>query len=381
MKTRLVSCVGLLIGLSMLVLGAQSDDVRIVAPTDADYVVGPTVFEVSVAPRLGRVTRTVIYVDGLEICRLAGPPWTCTWDAGRGVRQRHVRAVVETDGGGTFSASIRTRAASTIARVEVSAVLVGVSVRDRRQRYVRGLDVSEFSVFEEGTEQPITFFASDDWPSDVLLAVDLSHSMEPHLPEVRAAARALGEALRPVDRLTVAGFNDRLFVLATPEVAAPARMRGLERMRAWGSTALYDALASALPILKPGDGRKAIVLLTDGVDSSSLSAPERVIDAILTDNVLVYVVGFGGAGDDRAVRDQLERLATRSGGQAAFVRNAGDVSRVFRDFVRDITSQYTLGYWPTGGAPGEWRSIRVALRSGQYQVRAREGYVVTPPAR
>lgn len=353
--------------------GVQEPSVRIVSPEPKDFVSGPTEIRLEVVASGDELTAVVVQANGERVCRLVSRPYVCRWDAGAAVRMNQIRAVAEFKSGRRAVDNVRTTPVDASEEVAVESVLVGVSVSDRGGRAVEGLTAGDFSLLVAGRATPITFFGAGQLALDVLVALDISGSMGRHLPEMRRAVRAFTDNLNGRDRLALGGFNTSLFLLAPLAPAGPSHLLAAERISAFGGTALNDALLEGLSALPASTGRRVMIFFTDGLDQLSRSTLQDVERTLLEQNVLLYVVGHGAA-HEQPQRDTLTRLCNRTGGRAVLIRDIGsDLRDAFADLVRNIKSQYTLGFNPDPKARG-WQTIDVELLRRGFKVRAREGY-------
>ncbi len=153
----------------------------------------------------------------------------------------------------------------------------------------------------------------------------------------------------------------------------------MKRTRAGGATRLYDALSFLLGTSAEGDGRRAIILLTDGGDNVSRSSPAEVVEAAQRNNVPIYIVSVNSIGipaDESDLRDStLEVLGTETGGKAFFPKRLKDLSSHFAAISKELRSQYTIAYRSTNDKrDGSYRKIRIEVKNTQYSVHARAGY-------
>ena len=242
--------------------------VRLLSPEDGAIVIGPTRLRASVEPA-GSASLAVFWVDGREVCTATAPPFECDWDAGRTLAEHQVRLVVRLKSGGRVVRTARTHAGGFAETVDVDVVQVTATVTDAHGRFVKGLPKSAFRVAEDGRPQTISHFYSENVPLELVVAVDVSGSMEPAMAAVK---RAVAEFLGTVpsrDHVTLLGFNDEAFTLTRGETDPRQRMNAVQDLRAWGSTALYDVIVHAVDLLGVRPGRKALVVFTDGEDRCS----------------------------------------------------------------------------------------------------------------
>lgn len=346
--------------------------VRIVAPAASDYVSGPTVIRVDLSAAGEALASLVVQANGAEVCRLVRPPYQCKWDAGPVMRLHQIRAVATFVSGRRVVDIVRTAGVDASEDVAVRSVLVGVTVKDWRGRAVSSLKKEDFALSVGGRPTPVTFFASEDLALDVLVALDISGSMTRHLPQVRRAVHALTGALRSNDNLTLAAFNTGLFVLARRAPPGPPHLKAADRLSAWGGTAFHDAIIEGIAALPGSDGRRVLIFFTDGADRVSRASAADAERSLMSENVLLYVVGHGAA-REKPLRENLERLAERTGGRLVLVDDMSELHEAFTDLVGDVKSQYTLGFDPDARAKG-WQPIEVKVRERRYSVRARQGY-------
>jgi VWFA-related protein len=361
-----------LLSFLLIVIGAQSEEptLFILSPREEDYVSG--VVTATAAVQGAKISSLVFYIDGRVACRMGEPPWQCRFDAGDTVKEHHIRVVAELAGGKRLTASRRTKAIDYAEVADVDAVIVPVTVR-RDGRFVKGLTREDFTVREDGRVQPITMFAPEGLALEMVVTMDVSGSMEDDMPEMRDAVKALLKSLRPQDRAVVAGFNTSFFVVSAREAADEARRRSVDRLAAWGGTALYDALVRSADMLQKRAGRKAIIVFTDGDDQSSRTSAEAAERRMESSDAVLYVIGQGHSAQTPSLRTRLERLARVSGGRAFFTEDITQLTRVFGEIVEDLANQYALWYTPDRPADNAWRRIDVDVRV-KGDVRARQGY-------
>jgi VWFA-related protein len=314
------------------------------------------------------------FVDGRLVCMVEQPPYQCTWDAGAVVRGRHVRVVAQLTGGGRLVGNVRTKDLGYQERIRVDAVLVPVIVTERG-KFVRGLKKQDFQLYEDGVAQPVGSLVSEEAPLELVLAIDISGSMEGALPQVKQAVKQLLAKLRPGDAVTLVGFNDTTFIVAERETDQQAREDAVELLASWGGTALYDATVTALDLVSKGWGRKGVVVFSDGDDRDSLTRRETAMSRVQASDAMLFTVGFGAGGLVPDLRRKLETYAHSTGGRAFFPQNSAELDECFDAIVAELANQYVLSYTSTNQARDRsWRNIKVQVPSGKYGIRARQGY-------
>lgn len=375
-----------LLALSIVVAVArpleQAPQLRILAPLAEDLVAGEVTIVAEMDPAETPVSQMVFSVDGAVACRVTAPPYRCAWKGPNELQARVVRVVATLAGGARVSRSLSTASPGFVDAAAVRSVLVGVNVRDRRGRPVPGLAREDFRLFDNGRPREIEHFGTESVPVDVLLALDVSGSMQKGFGDVRAAALAMIDTLRPQDRVTLAGFNTSLFLIAPPQATREQRVAALRRVSATGGTAVNDAILAGLKMLQAQEGRRALIIFTDGEDRASQTSDASLEQRLLADNVVLYAVGQGRAAEVRTFRTRVERLASATGGRAFFFKDLDDATGAFRDIVQELTTQYVLGFTPEPARPGESsRALKVEVTDEKHRVTARAFYVPPPPGR
>jgi VWFA-related protein len=364
------------VGLVSVAAGGQPPLLRITSPVSDAIVSGPTRLEVLIAPEqvLPTVQSVSFFVNGRLVCTAERPPFGCTWDPGEVVRSHHVRVVATLTDGRRLIDNVRTKDLGYTEKVRTDAVLVPVIVTQRGQ-FVRGLKQQDFEVLEDGVRQSIASLVSEDAPLDLVLAIDISGSMEHSLDDVKLAVKQLLSKLRPGDAATLLGFNDTTFVLSEREQDQRAREDAVGLLSSWGGTALYDATVRVLELVSRDWGRKGVVIFSDGDDRNSLTKRETAMARVQASDAMLYTIGFGGGATVPGLRSSLESYARSTGGRPFFPRNAKDLDGVFDEIVTELANQYVLSYSPTNlKQDNTWRNIKVHVRAGKYDVRARRGY-------
>lgn len=270
---------------------------------------------------------------------------------------------------------------------DVEVVNLSVSVADTGRRYVTDLAREDFTILEDGIPQELSVFDQQKAPVSVSILVDSSLSMQPNMPMVQAAALRLVRALRPVDSAQIVRFNHRHAVVQEFTSDQALLAAGIRSVRPEGATGLYNAVYLTLRELarKPSDGemrRRAVVLLSDGADTTSLLSDDQVLDAARRAEVTVYAVGLGVANADGLVatdtgraRHFLTALTRETGGQPYFPRALGELDGVYDRIARELSTQYSLGYISSNAQrDGKWRRVVVHSARGGLVLRHRAGY-------
>jgi Ca-activated chloride channel homolog len=244
----------------------------------------------------------------------------------------------------------------------------------------RLLEVSagDLIVSENGVEQRIDVFQEAVTPVSIVFALDSSGSMQKATEAVKAASRSFIEALRPQDPLGMVLFSDRAVFAHDITTNRQWSLDAIERYRASGGTALYDAIFNALMRLRGIEGRRVVVVMTDGRDENNAGngpGSQRTLDDVLerlkTVEASIFAIGLGTR-LDRAV---LERLAAASGGEASFPEAVSDLPREFRRILENLRRRYVISYTSTNTThDGAWRKVDIRSRHPGMTVVSRGGY-------
>jgi len=316
-----------------------------------------------------------------------------------------------------------------IIKVETNLVTMPVSVLDRNGRFISGLRQQDFQIFENNAEQKIEYFTSVEKPFTVVLLIDVSPSTAYQINEIHDAAISFVNQLRPDDRVVVISFDERIHVLSPLTNNRNVLRNAILQARFGDGTSIYEAVDYTINRQLRGiEGRKAIVMFTDGVDTTSrranyqstvrqaeeldaliypirydtygymagqgggYPAPRRrsgrtiddILGDILSGGVVIgggYPRGGGSAGSSRAEYEQgrryLNDLARNSGGRTFEATTTYNLDAAFAGIAEELRRQYSVGYYPENvGQKGERRQIRVRVKRPNVVVRAKNSYIV-----
>jgi Ca-activated chloride channel homolog len=352
---------------------AQGPTLRILSPGDDAYVSGPTLLRARVEPPEA-VTGLTFFVNGRQACALSQLPFECEWDAGPAIAEHQVRAVATLKGGARLVQTVRTKSVGYTERVDVDVVQVTVTVSDDRGRFVRDIPQSAFHLLEDGHQQAITHFASEDVPLELVVAIDISGSMAPAMPRLKTAVKGFLGDVPPQDQVTLLGFNDNIFTLTRKTTDPAERTKAVDRLAPWGSTALYDVLLRGVEMLGRQTGRKALVVFSDGEDQGSHATIGDVERRLQSSDVTLYMIGQGRGVTMEPLKKIMERLSAPTGGRALFTDSLDELHTAFAQLLDELSNQYLLGYQSTNSKRDDgWRKIKVDV-DGHNEVRARQGY-------
>ena len=280
---------------------------------------------------------------------------------------------------------VRRTVQTPVFRGGVETVEVTVTVVDAQGRIVVGLTRDDFSVFEEGQLQQIMAFTDQRAPVSLGVLLDVSDSMigQPIVDAREALDRFVGDLLDPGDEAFASTFNHGSLLVA-PWTQPPARLRGrLNAIRPTGSTAIYDAIASAAPLFsEKKHGRAALVLVSDGADTASDITLVKARDILQRTDPFVYAIAIDSSKHPRASSrvspEALREITGPSGGYTEVVKGSADIGPATERIAYELNHQYTIGYNSSRPPDGSWRGIRVRMRNKEHFTRARRGYFSTP---
>lgn len=266
-----------------------------------------------------------------------------------------------------------------VIKVDSSLVVLNAAVLDSNGQSVEGLKQNQFHVFEDGTEQPISLFQAEETPFSAVILLDTSGSMETRISLARSAAIKFLEGLRAGDSAAIYTFDSKFNQLQDFSNSSDITEHIFD-IKAYGMTVLNDAIYEAAAALsKRPEKRKAIVVLSDGEDTSSKRSADKALKAALAVDATIYTVDMSSIDDGNKRRQQnigiLKNFAEKTGG--IFVpTGGGSVMRdTFKRIVDELSSQYTIGYQPANAKmDGKWRSLELRISRPNLTIRTRKGY-------
>ena len=254
----------------------------------------------------------------------------------------------------------------------VQLVEVYATVTDRDGRPVTGLTRQDFDVAENGQRQEVTVFSVGEVGLSVAIALDRSFSMAgERLDQMKRATGTFLDALKPSDRAMLIGIGSTVDVLAPLSTDRAAQRDAVRALDTFGSTSLRDAIITALDRIQPAPGRRALILLSDGIDRYSRAGEADVIDRARHADVLAYPIAM-----QKARPPLFVDLAIATGGHSVQVSDPRHLGETLTSIAQELRQQYLLGYTPARPAPArpEWRGLEVSVRRAGVTVRARPGY-------
>jgi Ca-activated chloride channel homolog len=257
----------------------------------------------------------------------------------------------------------------------VNLVEVYASVTDAQGQPVKGLTQGDFELRENGDVQTIANFAAGDFPLSAAVAIDRSFSVAgTKLSLAKAAAQTFLAELRSNDEAMIIAVGSQVEAVAPLSTDRAAQRAAIDRLDAFGTTGLHDAIIHALDAVQPAKGRRALIVLSDGDDRYSQATTTDALDRARHSDVMVFPIALG-----RTRPPLFAELASLTGGRSAHATDGNTLTQTMRAIAQELRWQYLLGYTPTKPpVPGanEWRSIAVAVKKPEMKVRARDGYLV-----
>lgn len=270
-------------------------------------------------------------------------------------------------------------------RAGVDVVSLNVTVTDADNRFVTDLDQQNFQIFEDGVLQEITFFSRARLPIALSVLIDTSASMDKRMRTAQEAAIGFSRSLGPDDLAEIIDFDGRVEILQDFTNDLELLGEAIRQTSAGGSTSLYNALYVALKDLskaplRPSEVRRqAIVMLSDGEDTSSLITFDEVLELAKRSETGIYTIGLQEEEDERSgFREAdfvLRQLAYETGGRAFFPEDVNDLPAIYQQISDEISSQYSVGYISANPLRnGQWRRTVVRVDRERTTARTKQGY-------
>lgn len=353
--------------------------VRILEPARGKPVAaGPvTVRAEVVVPEEKRVVEVRVLLNDELQTTLTQPPWEAVIEMPATGALTYITATAELDDGARAEAVRFLNTPNYMEEVDVNLVELYTTVTEKNGRLARGLTASDFEVREDGRPQKISKFELvENLPLTLGITIDTSGSMFESIGEAQRAAIDFLEAIiTPRDRCFALAFADRpqLLMPRTSDVGAVAER--LEDLVASGSTALHDAIVTSLYYYRGIRGRRALVLLSDGEDTSSTLSFGEALEYARRSGVAVFTIGLRIGKLQIGVRRKLENLAEETGGRTFYISEATELFGVYDEIEEELRSQYLVAY--NSDQPGnedKYREVEVKVKGGKLKARTIRGY-------
>jgi Ca-activated chloride channel family protein len=360
---------------------------HIVSPTVDQPVFGSTAFE-AVVEANEPVKQVEFLLDGRRVAVFTSPPYRMVVEAGDDNVAREFKVVASGASGASAEAVVLTKPVQIDDEMTLELQQLFVTVVRGSERAL-DLEAHDFEVTDNGARQQLVTFGRGDMPFTAVLLVDSSESMQGE--RLRAAvegAAAFVGGMRNLDEAMLALFSDRLLG-ATPFTDDPEVLRRLlSGVTAGGGSAIGDHLFMALKLLEARQGRRVVILLSDGADVHSVLPMAEALWKARAGQTLVYWIQLGekakrtsfssawrDAAGNQAEYDVLDQTVRESGARVVQIAGAEEIQGAFAGILRELREQYALGYYASNSKnDGRWHKVAVAVKRSGVDVRVRDGY-------
>jgi len=345
--------------------------VRVVSPRVALKLHGKTRVELSVnVPEGKKLDHVDLFLKDTRVATLYGPPYVQLVDVPQAEGVSYIRAVatLKDESQPPVEDLVMINTPQFMEEVNVHLVELPTTVI-RNGHPINDLPQGAFKVLDEGKPVSVTKFEHvTNLPLSIGLAIDTSGSMQPRMAEAqKAGSEFLGNVMKKGDRAFLVAFDTQpqLIQRWSPQLAD--MNAGLAKLRAEESTALYDAIVYSLYNFLGVKGQKALVLITDGKDTSSKFSFEQAVEYARRAAVPIYAIGIGIRSSEVDTRYKLSRFCSETGGSIYYIEQASDLFRIYGEIQTELRSQYILGFYPPGDVkPGsKWHEVSVQVSEGR----------------
>ena len=270
----------------------------------------------------------------------------------------------------------------TVLKIDSTIVLLNATILDKSGKPVGGLKQNQFKVLEDGAEQVVSFFSSEETPFAAVILIDTSGSMEERVSMARAAAINFLDGLRANDSVAIYRFDSKVFLVQQFSGSHDVDEK-IYDIKADGMTVLNDSIYKASEELaKRPEKRRAIVVLSDGADTFSGRSADKAMKAAQDANASIYTIDMSaitGAGKERMQSQAaLKNFAEKTGGKFISTPGGAALRQAFKNIVEELGIQYTFGYEPSNlKKDGKWRSIELQVARPNLTIRTRKGYTAS----
>ncbi len=354
-----------------------SFSVRIVNPRRGEQLAAgrATVRAEVTLPPERRVEKVEFALDAKPFATLNSPPWQAEFQAPPSGLTAFLTVTATLTNGARVEDVRFLNSPDLLEEVDVRLVELMTTVTDGSGRpAATEVAKEDFVVFDRGVSQEISKFEHvENLPLVVGFMIDTSSSMKNALPEARRAVNGfLDQVIRAQDRVYTIAFSSSADVITPPTDDIDLARQQLAELTSYGFTTFNDAIVKSIFFASGFEGRKALLVLSDGEDTASKVDFETAMAYARGSGALVYTIGLG----DQVVRKQLERLAAETGGRSYFVNKAEELRTVYRQIAEELRNQILIAYAPTPpGAEGEFHEVAVKVNKRGYRARTRGGYV------
>jgi VWFA-related protein len=351
--------------------------VRILEPGRGAKLSATTLAKVEVVvPEEKRISTVSFSVDEQLIATLDKAPWEAPIPIPQDTELSYLTVTAELNDGSRAEDVRFLNAPADLERVDVNLVELYTTVTDGSGRSILGLGAEEFSVFEDGRQQEIVKFELvEDLPLTLGITIDTSGSMLRSIDEAkRAAIGFLENMITPKDRCFAVQFDEKPILLMprTSDVGAIAKR--VEDLVAYGSTSLHDAIVTSLYYYRGVRGRRALVILSDGEDTSSTIEFQPALEYAKRSGVSIYTIALGIGKAQIGIRRKLEALSQATGGRTFYIKRADDLETIYGEIEKELRSQYLVAYSSDRAGDGEYREVKMEMKQKKLKARTIRGY-------
>ncbi|HXU13190.1 MAG TPA: VWA domain-containing protein [Candidatus Binatia bacterium] len=353
--------------------------IQITNPANNDFRFGRSEIDAQVtAADPALIEKVEFFVEDRLVFIDTEPPYKCFFDFGTDPHSWVIRAVAYHREGVTVSDTVILKKVVLNYTVEVNRVILFASAHEKGGDHHPAVNLKKEDLVleEDGVRQKLIDFYIEKRPMTLAMILDSSGSMQPAMDKVHVAAGRFVDNLGGDDRALVIDFDEKVYLLQDLTSDKDLLRKAITSTNALGGTALYDALYASFRRLRGIDGRKAIILLTDGDDTSSKFSFKRILDEAKVSDMIIYPVGMGTTFLDVDLRRILKTLSEETGGRAYFPSKVEELQDVYQEIADELKSQYYITYEPTNTVwDGRWRKIRLDGAPGRdLDIRTRSGY-------
>ena len=364
-------------------LWAQQDQeklrVHFQSPKNDDIWIGLKKIEVEVNGVKPEAIKTVsIFLDGQLIKEFTAPPYSVNYDFGQMPKNQKLEVLVKQRDNLTVRKEIQSYHLDDAQEVEVLQVVVPVVVMDKRGNYISDLKKEDFEIIEDGVPQEISYFSKSGKSTfHLVLLIDISASMRDKISRVKEVAKQfLRQLMTREDKAIIVFFNHEVFEDSEFTSDIDELDNALSIALPFGATALYDAIAYSVKLMKSIIGHNIIILFSDGEDNSSAIDPYTLINIVERSNSVIYSIGKKQYMDSYdQYQELLRKISLSSGGITFFLDDVEEVRKIYEKIRKDIQAKYLLRFSPKEKERrNRFRKITVKLKNKNYKVRTMKGY-------
>ncbi len=371
----------LILSASMTQFAKPVVEMEIVSPEPDEVWVGKKKIEVKVSGIESKDIHSVeFYLNGRFLREMQNPPFFFHYDFGKNPKNRTIKVILRNFKGVLLRKEIKSYRFDDVQSVNVIEMAIPIAVIDRKGNYVQGMKKEDFSLIENGNPIEISYLNQVKGKRNkthLVLLIDISSSMKDKMGYIKEAAKMfLEDLMRGTDQAIVIFFNHEVIEDTDFTENIDELVNSISLAFPFGATALYDAIAYSINLVKGVPGRNIIVVFSDGEDNSSFIDPYTLMKKAEKSNTELYSIGkrVYGYSDDQ-YKTLLEKIARSSGGIPFFFDDVKEVKKVYKKIRKDIQAKYLLYFTPKNrGKIKQFRKIEVKLKKRGYKVRTVKGY-------